>query len=71
MNGFAGRLLVPVERLREHVDQFATQIGAIMPNWLRSEDLRLKFAGTVGPKFGVHPQTILTRLDRDGLWPAP
>ena len=70
-NEFAGRLLVPVERLREHFDRFAAQIGSIMPNWLRSEDLRAKFADTVAPKFGVHQQTILTRLDREDLWPAP
>lgn len=70
-NEFAGRLLVPIERLREHFDRFAIQIGAIMPNWLRSEDLRLKFAETVAPKFGVHTQTVLARLDRESLWPAP
>ena len=41
-----------------------------MPNWIRSEDLRLKFAETVAPKFGVHTQAVLTRLDREGLWPT-
>lgn len=70
-NEFAGRLLVPVERLRELFDQFARQIGGIMPNWLQSEDLRGKFAEQVAPRFGVHAQSILTRLDREGLWPAP
>ena len=70
-NEFAGKLLVPVERLRELFDQFARQIGAIMPDWLRSEDLRTKFADQVAPKFGVHSQAILTRLDREGLWPSP
>jgi hypothetical protein len=70
-NEFAGRLLVPVDRLREHFDRFAAQISSIMPNWLRSEDLRDKFAETVAPKFGVHQQTILTRLDRESLWLAP
>lgn len=69
-NEFAGRLLVPIERLREQFDRFANQIRAIMPNWIRSEDLRVKFAETVAPKFGVHAQAILTRLDREGLWPA-
>lgn len=70
-NEFAGRLLVPVERLRECFDQFALQINAIMPNWLGSEDLRIKFAEQVAPRFGVHTQSILTRLDREGLWSAP
>lgn len=70
-NEFAGRLLVPIMRLREQFDQFANQIGAIIPSWISSEDLRLKFAETVAPKFGVHTQAVLTRLDRESLWPAP
>lgn len=70
-NEFAGRLLVPVERLRELFDQFARQISGIMPAWLQSEDLRTKFADQVAPRFGVHAQSILTRLDRECLWPAP
>jgi Zn-dependent peptidase ImmA (M78 family) len=70
-NEFAGRLLVPVERLREHFDAFATQIRVILPTWLKSGDIRAKFADQVAPKFGVHPQCILTRLDREGLWPSP
>lgn len=70
-NEFAGRLLVPVERLRDHYDRFAQQIAGIMPNWIESEDLRTKFAETISSKFGVHAQAILTRLDREGLWPSP
>lgn len=70
-NEFAGRLLVPVERMSEHFDRFAAEIGKIMPNWRQSEDLRSKFAESVGPRFGVHPQSILVRLDREGLWPPP
>ena len=70
-NEFAGRLLVPNERLRVLFDQFAHQIGSIMPNWLQSEDLRIKFAEQVAPKFGVHTQSILTRLDRESLWASP
>jgi len=70
-NEFAGRLLVPVDRLRELFDQFAGQIATIVPKWLQSEDLRIKFAEQVAPRFGVHTQSLLTRLDREGLWPAP
>ncbi len=70
-NEFAGRLLVPRERLQEQVDRFARGIETIVPAWLRSEDLRLKFAESVAPKFGVHSQALLTRLDREGFWPAP
>lgn len=70
-NEFAGRLLVPIERLQELFDQFARQIASIVPDWLQSEDLRIKFAEQVAPRFGVHAQSLLTRLDREGLWPAP
>jgi Zn-dependent peptidase ImmA (M78 family) len=70
-NEFAGRLLVAPDRLREHFDRFAAQIEPVIPNWLQSEDLRAKFAEMVAPKFGVHQQTLLARLDREGLWPAP
>jgi Zn-dependent peptidase ImmA (M78 family) len=44
-NEFAGQLLVPVERLREHFDRFAAQIGSIMPNWLRSEGIGIARRG--------------------------
>lgn len=70
-NEFAGRLLVPRERLQEQFDRFAAGIESIMPTWLRSEDLRLKFADSVAPKFGVNAQVLLTRLDREGLCSAP
>jgi Zn-dependent peptidase ImmA (M78 family) len=69
-NEFAGRLLVPVERLRECFDQFAAKAAAFMPNWQLSEDLRSKFADSIGPKFGVNAQVILARLDREDLWPS-
>ena len=70
-NEFAGRLLVPRERLTEQFDRFAAGIEAIVPTWLKSEDLRLKFADSVAPKFGVNAQVLLTRLDREGFWSAP
>jgi len=70
-NEFAGRLLVPIERLREHYDHFARQIVNVMPNWRLSEDLRAKFSDSVAPKFGVNAQVDMARLDRELLWPAP
>jgi Zn-dependent peptidase ImmA (M78 family) len=70
-NEFAGRLLVPRDRLQEQFDRFAASIESIVPAWLRSEDLRLKFAESVAPRFGVHSQALLTRLEREGFWPAP
>ncbi len=44
---------------------------AIVPAWLQSEDLRIKFAEQVAPESGVHTQAIPTRFDREDLWPAP
>jgi hypothetical protein len=42
-----------------------------MPRWWDSGELRQKFADSIAPKFGVHPQSILTRLEREEIWPAP
>ncbi len=69
-NEFAGRLLVPIERLQAFYDAFAVQIRDIVPGWRTVSELRQKFAESVAPKFGVHPDAILTRLDREGLWPG-
>ncbi len=69
-NEFAGRLLVPIERLRACYDEFAAKASTIMPNWRLSDDLRTKFAESAGPKFGVNAQVILARLDREDLWPS-
>jgi Zn-dependent peptidase ImmA (M78 family) len=70
-NEFAGRLLVPIERLQVFYDTFAVQIRAILLAWRNSSEMRQKFAESVAPKFGVHPDAILARLDREGLWPSP
>ena len=70
-NEFAGRLLVPIERLQAFYDTFAAQIREIVPGWRTTSELRQKFAESVASKFGVHPDAILARLDREGLWPSP
>jgi len=69
-NEFAGRLLVPLDRLQANYDAYAAQIRSIVPNWWTSGEMRQKFAESAAPKFGVHPQVIETRLDREGIWPA-
>jgi Zn-dependent peptidase ImmA (M78 family) len=70
-NEFAGRLLVPRERLEAFFDAFVESIRKAMPRWWDSGELRQKFADSIAPKFGVHPQSILTRLEREEIWPAP
>ena len=69
-NEFAGRLLVPEERLGQLFDEFAREADRLMPNFMNSGQLRDKFAERVAPRFGVNAQVIAIRLDRDGIWPA-
>lgn len=70
-NEFAGRFLVPIDRLTAFYDAFVAQIRTILPTWHSSDEIRQKFAESAAPKFGVSPQVILARLDREGLWPTP
>lgn len=69
-NEFAGRLLVPENRLRLLFEEFAVEAERLVPNFMQSSTLRDKFAERVAPRFGVNAQVITIRLDRDGLWPA-
>lgn len=69
-NEFAGRLLVPENRLRLLFEEFATEAERLVPNFMQSNTLRDKFAERVAPRFGVNAQVVAIRLDRDDLWPA-
>jgi Zn-dependent peptidase ImmA (M78 family) len=70
-NEFAGRLLVPVERLKEYFDNFATQCDQQMfQNWRSNQGMREMFAENAAPHFGVNSQVISVRLDRENIWPA-
>jgi Zn-dependent peptidase ImmA (M78 family) len=69
-NEFAGRLLVPEARLKACFDEFAPEAEKLIPNFMQSGSLRDKFAEKIAPRFGVNPQVIAVRLDRDGIWPA-
>lgn len=64
-NEFAGRLLVPVERL---VAYHADFVGKLDPRVRQM--LRDPFSEHAASKFGVNSQVISVRLDREGLWPA-
>lgn len=69
-NEFAGRLLVPVDRLKDDFDAFANQAEKEFPGWWESETLRESLCGRLGVKYQVCPKTIGARLDRENLWPS-
>ncbi len=66
-NEFAGRLIVPLNELQPLLDQFGIHSGG---KWRGDGSLRTKFSELCCKKFGLHPDGIKTRLDREGLWPS-
>lgn len=68
-NEFAGRLLVPADRLQSEFDWFGREIAPYMPHWQSSPDIRRQFAERLMERFEVNAQVIETRLDREGIWP--
>jgi Zn-dependent peptidase ImmA (M78 family) len=69
-NEFAGRLLVPENRLKEFFDEFALEAVRILPDFMQSSELRNQFAERCGTRFGVNAQVIEVRLERDMIWPV-
>ena len=72
-NEFAGRLLVPVEILRECFEKMlpAMDVKYGRHVWVANAEIRSKAAELIAPRFGVHPIAIETRFDREGIWPSP
>lgn len=72
-NEFAGRLLVPVDVLRECYDRMLPTMDAQYGRhvWVSNAEIRGKTAELIAPRFGVHPIAIETRFDREGIWPSP
>ncbi len=72
-NEFAGRLLVPVDVLRECFDRMLPAMDAQYGRhaWVANAEIRSKTAELIAPRFGVHPIAIETRFDREGIWPSP
>lgn len=72
-NEFAGRLLVPVDVLRECFDRMlpAMDVRYGRHTWVANAEIRSKTAELIAPRFGVHPIAIETRFDREGIWPSP
>ena len=69
-NEFAGRLLVPVDRLRAEFESFGDAAQKIIPNWFTNPEMRRGFAERVRPVFEVNTLAIEIRLDREGIWPG-
>jgi len=69
-NEFAGRLLVPVDRLRSSFDAFGNLAKDVIPHWFTSPDMRHGFAEKLRDQFEVNTQVIEARLDREEIWPA-
>jgi Zn-dependent peptidase ImmA (M78 family) len=67
-NEFAGRLLVPVDRLQEFYEEFKTNMSAMFPTL--SFSLRKPFCDRAAVRFGVNSEVISIRLDCEGFWPA-
>lgn len=72
-NEFAGRLLVPVEILKECFEKMLPAMDAKYGRhgWLANAEIRSKTAELIAPRFGVHPIAIETRFDREGIWQSP
>jgi len=68
-NEFAGRLLVPADRLRAAFESFADVAKDVIPNWYTSPDMRHGFAEKLREQFEVNTPVIETRLDREDIWP--
>jgi len=71
-NEFAGRLLVPIDVLRECFDRMVPLMDAQYGRhaWVTNADIRSKTAEMIAPRFGVHRIAIETRFEREGVWPA-
>ncbi len=69
-NEFAGRLLVPRDRLEKDYERFAVRAAEISPQWHVLPNLRHALAEKLSDKYGVNAQVIEVRLDRECIWEA-
>jgi Zn-dependent peptidase ImmA (M78 family) len=69
-NEFAGRLLVPPERLAAEFEKFKVNLAKLMSDLKNISYLRHSFANMMERVFEVNDQVIETRLEREGIWPA-
>jgi len=67
---FAGRLLVPLELLREEYDRHQAEARKYDTHWQEIAGMREHIAKKIAPRFGVNHQVIEIRFDREGIWPV-
>jgi Zn-dependent peptidase ImmA (M78 family) len=67
-NEFAGRLLVPKEKLMDRLNEIDRKLSSI--GLKRSDSMRTEFCEAAGSRFLVSETAIAVRLDREGLWPV-
>lgn len=70
-NEFAGRLLIPSDRLKADFDVFVQGACKTFPAWWTHGQLREALCSQLGESYGVHKDVISCRLDREDLWPNP
>lgn len=72
-NEFAGRLLVPIEILKDCFEKMLPAMDQKYGRhiWVSNAEIRSKAAELIAPRFGVHPIAIETRFDREKIWPSP
>lgn len=69
-NEFAGRLIVPIDRLKVDFDKFAAGVKGEFPSWWSSMDLRAALTDQLSTTYQVSKDVISCRLDREELWPS-
>jgi hypothetical protein len=69
-NEFAGRLLVPRDRLETDFAQLTAGVASMGPGWQANQEFRRGFADRLSDKYCVNAQVIEIRLDRESIWPA-
>lgn len=67
-NEFAGRLLVPTDRLTAELERFKANLTKAIPNLNNIGHFRHAFADAMEKVFEVNDQVIETRLEREGIW---
>lgn len=68
-NEFAGRLLVPLDRLSSDFDTFSEKIKVPFPNFWTNSSLRNGFIESLAQTYGLSEGVIAVRLERDEIWP--
>jgi hypothetical protein len=67
-NEFAGRFLIPRNRLVDHYSEMKAKVEQVMPEWRESSEFQRSFCKQINDRYAVNAEVIRVRLDREGLW---